>query len=98
MKKYSGIDLHSNNCVVAVIDEADQVVYRKRNSARLINANQVKRLSPADLPAIDPEAERRLAIAANLAVIGTFNEQIKQLEMAVKARANSRSASANPCR
>jgi len=30
MKKYSGIDLHSNNCVVAVIDEADQVLYRKR--------------------------------------------------------------------
>jgi transposase len=28
--KYSGIDLHSNNCVVAVIDEQDRVVYRKR--------------------------------------------------------------------
>ena len=28
--KYSGIDLHSNNCVVAVIDEGDRVLYRKR--------------------------------------------------------------------
>jgi transposase len=30
MKKYSGIDLHSNNNVVVVIDEADRVVYRRR--------------------------------------------------------------------
>jgi hypothetical protein len=30
MKKYSGIDLHSNNNVVVVIDEADHVVYRRR--------------------------------------------------------------------
>jgi transposase len=28
--KYSGIDLHANNCVVAVIDEQDRVVYCKR--------------------------------------------------------------------
>src|SRR5208282_5692807 len=27
---YSGIDLHSNNSVVAVIDDADRVVARKR--------------------------------------------------------------------
>ena len=30
MKKYSGIDLHSNNNVVAVSDEADRVLYCKR--------------------------------------------------------------------
>jgi hypothetical protein len=30
MKKYSGIDLHSNNNVVVVIDDADRVVYRRR--------------------------------------------------------------------
>ncbi len=30
MKKYSGIDLHSNNSVVLVSDEADRVVYRRR--------------------------------------------------------------------
>lgn len=30
MKKYSGIDLHSNNSVVVVSDDADRVVYRKR--------------------------------------------------------------------
>ena len=28
--KYSGIDLHLNNCMVAVIDEQDRMVYRKR--------------------------------------------------------------------
>jgi transposase len=38
--KYSGIDLHSNNCVVAIIDEADRVLYRKRlpNDLSLIMA------------------------------------------------------------
>lgn len=30
MKKYSGIDLHSNNNVVLVSDEADRVLYRRR--------------------------------------------------------------------
>jgi transposase len=30
MNKYSGIDLHSNNCVVAVIDEADRVCCERR--------------------------------------------------------------------
>ena len=30
MKLYCGIDLHSNNCVVVVLDEADKVVYQKR--------------------------------------------------------------------
>jgi transposase len=30
MKLYGGIDLHSNNNVVALTDETDQVVYRKR--------------------------------------------------------------------
>jgi transposase len=30
MKLYGGIDLHSNNSVVALLDEADRVVYRKR--------------------------------------------------------------------
>ena len=28
--KYSGIDLHSNNCVVTVTDEEDRVVAEKR--------------------------------------------------------------------
>jgi hypothetical protein len=30
MKRYDGIDLHSNNCVVVVLDEEDGVVYEKR--------------------------------------------------------------------
>ena len=32
MKLYAGIDLHSNNCVVVVLDENDRVVYQKRLS------------------------------------------------------------------
>lgn len=38
MKLYCGIDLHSNNSVVAVIDEEDKVLYRKRlpNDLRVI--------------------------------------------------------------
>ena len=30
MAQYGGIDLHSNNLVVALTDDNDQVVYRKR--------------------------------------------------------------------
>ena len=30
MKLYAGIDLHSNNSVVAVIDEQDRIVFQKR--------------------------------------------------------------------
>ena len=30
MKLYGGIDLHSNNCVLALLDEQDRVVYQKR--------------------------------------------------------------------
>ena len=30
MKLYGGIDLHSNNSVVALLDEEDREVYRKR--------------------------------------------------------------------
>jgi hypothetical protein len=30
MKLYGGIDLHSNNCVVVVLDEEERVVYEKR--------------------------------------------------------------------
>src|SRR6202011_2591753 len=30
MNKFSGIDLHSNNSVVAVSDEADRIVYQRR--------------------------------------------------------------------
>lgn len=38
MKLYGGIDLHSNNSVVALLDEEDRVVYRKRlgNDAALV--------------------------------------------------------------
>jgi transposase len=30
MNKFSGIDLHSNNCVVVASDDADRVLYQRR--------------------------------------------------------------------
>ena len=30
MKLYGGIDLHSNNSVIALLDQEDKVVYRRR--------------------------------------------------------------------
>jgi len=30
MKLYGGIDLHSNNSVIALLDDNDRAVYRKR--------------------------------------------------------------------
>jgi transposase len=30
MKLYDGIDLHSNNCMVVLLDEEDRLVYKKR--------------------------------------------------------------------
>jgi len=40
MKLYGGIDLHSNNSVIALLDEEDKVVYRRRlpNDIRLVRA------------------------------------------------------------
>jgi transposase len=35
MKKYSGIDLHSNNSVVVVADEDDRIIYQKRLANKL---------------------------------------------------------------
>lgn len=32
MNKFSGIDLHSNNSVVVVSDEADRVIYQRQRS------------------------------------------------------------------
>jgi len=41
MKLYGGIDLHSNNSVIALLDEADKVVYRQRvpNDLQLVLAD-----------------------------------------------------------
>ena len=44
MKHYCGIDLHSNNHVVVVIDDKDKVVYEKRLSNDLLLTLQA--LSP----------------------------------------------------
>jgi hypothetical protein len=30
MNKYSGIDLHSNNCMIAVIEETDRLCCKRR--------------------------------------------------------------------
>ena len=38
MKLYGGIDLHSNNCVIHLIDENEKLIFKKRvsNDLRLI--------------------------------------------------------------
>jgi predicted NBD/HSP70 family sugar kinase len=47
MKVYGGIDLHSDNSVVALTDEQDKVLYRKRLPNEL----------PTILEALDPHRE-----------------------------------------
>lgn len=37
--KYCGIDLHSNNSVISVTDETDQVVAEKRLPNELVDAD-----------------------------------------------------------
>jgi transposase len=59
MKLYGGIDLHSNNCVVALLDEQDRVVYQKR----LGN----------DLDYLLEQLARDLAEVQGLVVESTFN-------------------------
>src|SRR5256712_13553236 len=59
MKKYSGIDLHSNNSVVVVSDEADRVVYRRRWP------NELGKI----LEALEPHREE----LAGVAVESTYN-------------------------
>ena len=44
MKLYGGIDLHSNNNVMAIVDERDRVVYQKRLPNDLDTI--LKRLAP----------------------------------------------------
>ena len=57
--KYSGIDLHSNNSVVTVTDEADRVVAEKR--------------MPNDLPKILAFLSPWRAELAGVVVESTFN-------------------------
>ena len=46
MKLYGGIDLHSNSSVVALSDEEDHVVYRKRlaNEGRRVSSGAARTL------------------------------------------------------
>jgi transposase len=59
MNKYSGIDLHSNNCVVVVSDEEDHVCCEKR--------------VPNDLPKVVALLEPFRAELVGIAVESTFN-------------------------
>src|SRR5215213_10403497 len=56
---YSGIDLHSNNCVVAVSDETDRVLCRRR--------------LPNELGAVLALLERYRAELAGVVVESTYN-------------------------
>jgi len=59
MKLYGGIDLHSNNSVIALLDEEDRVVYRRR----LVN----------DLDAVLAELEVYSGTIEGLVVESTYN-------------------------
>jgi transposase len=59
MNKFSGIDLHSNNSVVVVSDEADRIVYRQR--------------LPNELPAILQELEPHRSELVGVVVESTYN-------------------------
>ena len=59
MSKYSGIDLHSNNCVVAVIDDDDRVCCQKRVP------NDLKRI----VAVLEPHRESLVGVV----VESTFN-------------------------
>jgi transposase len=59
MKKFSGIDLHSNNSVVVVTDESDQMLYRQR--------------LPNELSAIVAALEPHRADLVGVVVESTFN-------------------------
>ena len=56
MKKYSGIDLHSNNSVVVVIDEADRVLYQRRLPNELASVLEALEPHRADLVAVVVES------------------------------------------
>ena len=59
MNKFSGIDLHSNNSVVVVSDEADRIVYRQR--------------LPNELPAILQGLEPHRSELVGVVVESTYN-------------------------
>jgi transposase len=54
--KYSGIDLHSNNSVVVVIDESDRVVYRRRLPNEMAKVLEVLEPYRAELAGVAVES------------------------------------------
>lgn len=56
MKKYSGIDLHSNNSVVSVTDEADRVLYCKRLPNELASIREALEPHRAELVGVVVES------------------------------------------
>ena len=57
MTLYCGIDLHSNNSVVAVLDEQDRTVYEKRLPNDLETITKVLCIYQSELaaPSLDPD-------------------------------------------
>ena len=68
MKLYGGIDLHSNNSVIALSDEEDRVVFRRREANDLERVLQLSTssLSTADRRIVRTDAmDRRIKKAAS---------------------------------
>jgi hypothetical protein len=58
MNKFSGIDLHSNNSVVVVSDEADRIVYQRRLSNDPVQSRAAL-ARPASTHAAPPPGDAR---------------------------------------
>jgi transposase len=56
MNKFSGIELHSNNSMVVVSDEADQIVYQRRHANDLAGILAVLEPYRADLVGVVVES------------------------------------------
>ena len=61
METYAGIDLHSSNNFIGVIDAKDQKLYRKRHENQLAQV----------LKALDPFKRRLKGLSWNLPITGT---------------------------
>ena len=56
MKLYCGIDLHSNNSVVVILDEADKVIYQKKLNNDLFSILQQLSVYKDEITAIAIES------------------------------------------
>ena len=87
MRLYCGIDLHSNNAYLVVLDEQDHVIYvlslqnlYQRSTGRRLTSGELKTL---DLDRIEQQlADANVArtAAATFRIFGSLDDEVQQLE------------------